>query len=452
MAYPFPIRRLVLAAFAALALPVSAQDSNLDPTEPEQPAVGFTDEALPVEFVTDDGLTGNWGGVRSNLGNRGVVPFANYTAEIWGNTTGGIKTGVVYTGLLDFGIDIDFDPLIGWEGASFNSTWLWISGQDASGELTGNIFAISNIAGYNTVRSFELWFQQNLFDDRISLRVGQLSADSEFVISQVGGLFINGTFGWPAFMSESLPEGGPAYPLGVPGIRLAVAPAEWLHLQSGVYQGNPFSQEENNHGFEWDLSGREGWFWISEVALNYDLPFTEAGLPGTFKFGTWYHTGNFESLLVPDTIRYDGNYGVYAIFDQALWQEPVFTDPKSDGTPEFNQGLAGFLRVATEPQSRNFFDFYIDGGLVYTGLIPGRDDDQVGVAVAYGSVSQQARGAMIADGSTDPGYELALEATYAAEITPWFRVQPNVQWILHPGGTTDLGDALVLGMRASLAF
>jgi len=443
MKYHIPAITLLTAAL----LPLQAEPVPTDASAPT-----FTDEALPVSLVTDDGLTGDWGGVRTTLGDRGIVPFANYTLEVWGNTTGGIETGVVYTGLVDFGIDLDLERLVGWEGASFNSTWLWLSGRDASAALVGNVFAISNIAGYNTLRSFELWFQQNLFDDKISLRVGQLSADSEFVISEVGSLFINGTFGWPAFMSESLPEGGPAYPLGIPGVRLALAPTDWFHFQTGVWQGNPFAQEENNHGFEWDLSGREGWFWIGETTLFYDLPFTSEGLPGFFKFGAWYHTGDFEDTLFPARISYQGNYGLYAIFDQTLYREPVIADPKSGQAPESTEGLAGFLRVATEPQSRNFFDFYIDGGLVYTGLIPGREEDQVGVAVAYGAVSQGAKARLAATGSSSPGYEIAVEMTYAANLTEWISIQPNLQVILHPGGTTDLSDAVVLGMRASVAF
>ena len=52
-----------------------------------------------------------------------------------------------------------------------------------------NFLTISNIAGFNTFRNFELWFQQNLWEDKISLRLGQLAADSEFVISDYGSAF-----------------------------------------------------------------------------------------------------------------------------------------------------------------------------------------------------------------------------------------------------------------------
>src|SRR5262245_56445510 len=61
-------------------------------------------------------------------------------------------------------------------------------------------------AGFNTSRNHELWFQQNLLSDKISIRLGQLAADKGFVISDYAASFLNGTFGWPAFMYMNLPS------------------------------------------------------------------------------------------------------------------------------------------------------------------------------------------------------------------------------------------------------
>jgi len=44
-------------------------------------------------------VTGEWLGARPLLEDRGVSLFGSYTCEVWGNTTGGLKTGSVYTGL-----------------------------------------------------------------------------------------------------------------------------------------------------------------------------------------------------------------------------------------------------------------------------------------------------------------------------------------------------------------
>ena len=34
-----------------------------------------------------------------------------------------------------------------------------------------------------------------------------------------------------------------------------------------------------------------------------------------------------------------------------------------------------------------------------------------------------------------PDYESVLELTYQANLTPWDQVQPDLQYIIHPGGS-----------------
>jgi carbohydrate-selective porin OprB len=134
-------------------------------------------------WMQGDYGTGDWFGVRTTLADKGLEISGGYTAEVWGNTTGGLKQGTVYTGLLDFGASLDLEKLVGWKGASVSTTWLWLSGRDASEDLVGNFLTISNIAGFNTLRMLELWFQQDFFlreEDALpglSVRVGQLTAE-----------------------------------------------------------------------------------------------------------------------------------------------------------------------------------------------------------------------------------------------------------------------------------
>ena len=123
------------------------------------------------------------GGFRSRVADKGITLNTQYVAEVWGNPTGGVSTGAVYTGLMSVQGNVDLQKLFGWSGASFSTRWYWLSGQDISSEHVGNIFTVSNIAGYPTVRMNELWFQQTFVGDRISIRVGQLGADSEFDLS-----------------------------------------------------------------------------------------------------------------------------------------------------------------------------------------------------------------------------------------------------------------------------
>jgi porin len=452
---------------------------------------GFLGSSLGVEGRPDeldswwhgDYGTGDWFGARTKLEEEGIAISGGYTAEVWGNTTGGLKRGAVYTGLLDFGATADLEKLVGWQGATVSTTWLWLSGRDASEDLVGNFLTISNIAGFNTLRMLELWFQQDFFprgEDKppsLSVRVGQITADSEFVISDWGALFTNGTFGWPAFLYTNIPEGGPGYPMGTLGVRVAVSPWQWLTVQSAVFQGNVFAQDVNRHGFRWDLSAEEGYFWINEVQARWSR-----GLPGQAKFGAWFHTADFtdpffdedgvpladeDSSGNPKTHRW--NYGFYWILDQMLYREPetlpAASETSKDGKSAVSsksseeavdkpstQGLGWFGRIAFEPQNRNFVGFYFDTGLVYTGPIPTRDDDQVGVGFCYAQLTNGARETLELEGSRGVGAEMVLEFTYKAAITSWLYIQPDAQFIINPGATQDLKNAFVIGGRVSVNF
>jgi porin len=194
-------------------------------------------------WLDGPGITGDWGGVRNQLLDRGIDIYGSYTVEVWGNVAGGLKRGAVYTGLLDFGIEIDAEKLLGISDLTFYNSWLWLSGRDASEDLTGNLLTISNIAGFNRLRLFELWAQQSLFDGFLVIRLGQLAADATFTPSEYGRVFLNATFGWPPFFSLNLPGGGPGYPMAVPGVHIDLNPTDSLNLRTAVFQGNPFDQD-----------------------------------------------------------------------------------------------------------------------------------------------------------------------------------------------------------------
>ena len=158
-----------------------------------------------------------------------------------------------------------------------------MSGQDASADLVGNFLTISNIAGFDTLRMDELWLQQNLLDDRISIRLGQIRADTEFVISEASALFLNATLGFPALLYTNLPDGGPVYPMGTLGIRLAFTPVKEFTFQTAIFEGNKFAQNVNRHGFRYSLNPEFGYFWINEAQLRWSQNENSSGLAGTFR-------------------------------------------------------------------------------------------------------------------------------------------------------------------------
>ena len=93
------------------------------------------------------------------------------------------------------------------------------------------------------------------------------------------------------------------------------------------------------------------------------------------------------------------------------------------------------------------------GGLIYKGLVPGRDNDTTAVQMSYAKYSDKLKESQQSAGSTSPQqYEIALEFTHKIMITKWMYMQPDIQYIVQPGGTGNTADAMVIGFQSGLTF
>ena len=211
--------------------------------------------------------------------------------EVMGNVSGGMRQGVIFDGVLNMGLDIDLERLTNWwSGGSIHVNSLWIYGQSLSAQYVGDISNTSNIAGFNTIRLQELWFQQSFWQQRASLRAGLLAADAEFFTAEHATLFLSGTFGAFTFVANNLPN-PPVYPMAVPGVRLSVQPTSKFYLQAGIYDGNAQSQQENNHGVNFPLSTTDGALIFSEAGFLLNQSPGDRGLKGTYKPSSPIPTG-----------------------------------------------------------------------------------------------------------------------------------------------------------------
>ncbi|WP_188612201.1 carbohydrate porin [Chelatococcus reniformis] len=470
--------RRIAAEAPAIGSPFGAGG---DPqTSVAQPDTSAKPSANVTTSIADGlGPLGDPGGYRAFLKRHGVDYSLTYIGEVLGNASGGRRRGGVYAGRLDAQIDLDIEKLVGWKGGAAHATFYQIQGADISHSYIGNGMTASGIEALPSSRLFELWFEQRLFDDRLSLRAGQLAADTEFAVSQTATLFVNSTFGWPAILAMDLPSGGPIYPLATPGARVKYVPNENLSFQVGVFNGDPAGpdrlglqpepQRRNRRGTNFRVTDPA--FVIGEIAYAYNIDAGSKGQPGTITVGGWHHFGRFDSLrhevgglaLSGATAegaarRLRGNSGVYGMIDQTIYREP--NDP--------NDGASAFVRVAASLGDRNPVDFYVDAGLAYKGLLPGRSDDTLGVAIAHARFSGGARGAdrdAILLGDDGGGFvrkaETVLEATYQVVLGPGISVQPDFQYIIRPGGglrnprypaAGRLADAAIVGLRWTIRY
>lgn len=432
-----------LAAFG-VTFPVKAAE-NTAPVD----AQTSSRDSLVEPSSEREHLLGDPGGWRSRAVERGMHLQAGYIGEVFGNVSGGIKRGVVYEGLGEIAVDLDLEKLAGtWPGALLRTSFLCPHGRSPSGQLAGDLQTLSNIDAYDSPLLYELWLDQSLWDNRLSIRAGQLLADTEFAGSNYGALLLNSSFGWPAFISGNALNTGPAYSRAASGLRVRARLAEDGYIQAGIYDGDTFDSAEGNprrnrHGLRWRLNSEQGAFAIAETGWRINQGTNASGLSGTYKLGAWLHTADFADLE-DDTRSHSGNHGFYVAADQMLWRENNTDD---------EQGLGLFFRGGCSPEDRSAFAFTIDTGLHYRGLFPGRDDDALALGFAYVNISDDIRRAeRTAGASVLSDYELAVELTYQINVTPWLGLQPDVQWIRHPGGSGALDDALVIGLRTRVTF
>ena len=169
------------------------------------------------------------GGVRGALARAGVGVGAVYNAEPFYNW-GGADEGGEYQGVLELYVNADLHKLGFWKGLCFHANGYQIHGNSITAANIGSLMPVTSLEAVDATRLFEIWLEQTLVKDKLKVRFGQLAADEEFVLSDGGGFFINGTWGWPSITAADLPNGGPAYPLATPGVRVAYTPNERIRL------------------------------------------------------------------------------------------------------------------------------------------------------------------------------------------------------------------------------
>ena len=428
----------------------------------------------PTSIWEQETLTGDWGGARTALKDKGIDITLISINEIMNVLSGGLHRAASYEGRIEFSVDTDLDKLVGWKGAATHFTIYQLhNAGHVAADNAGSIGDVSNIDALGTTRLFTAYFQQTLFDDKVSIRIGQIAADDEFLNSPTSANLLNGTFGWASLAAANMLSGGPAFPLATPGVRVAVKPTEQITWQTAVFSGNPagdncndLPQVCNRYGTAFSFAG--GALWMSELQYAINQGKDAKGLPGIYKLGGWYATtdfadqhygldalGNVVSLatMPPSALNRRGDWGIYGIADQMVW--------RADKT-----SVNLFLRGGFAPSDRNLISFYADGGFGIKGPFAGRDDDAITFGVSYAKISKDAsaldQDTLALNGPPYPirDEEVIFELTYQAQIAPWWTVQPDLQYIVHPGGNVPdpnnpnviVGNAFVAGVRSTIKF
>ena len=419
---------------------------------------------MPHNVMEFEHASGNWGGGRDFLDRHGVEISLTYTSDMAGNPVGGISPhGFTYCDNIALGLFLQTEKLFGWKDGYFMMSLLQRDGLNLSQKNIGNQFTVQQVFGGPTFHWYELSYEQKFFDAHASVKLGRIAAGDDFAVSPLYWLYMNNGIDGNL---QALPVNGrfSTYPNTVWGSRLKVDLTSTTVARLGVYQATPLN---SINGLNWDfypsngvmLLGQYSWnpefFHPSSASLeketaaafsdsssnkNINKP-SARGLDGHYWMGGYYSTMEYSqfnsSTMLPNA------YGFYWHADQTVYRVDSISD----------KGLILWSAYALSPQQNvSKVSFQVNGGAVYTGLIPARDNDATILGFIYGNFSSSYAGAQQAAGNGSPNYELVYEAGYRINFTKFAYFQPDVQWIINPGGLGSTPNALVIGAQTGVIF
>jgi porin len=414
-------------------------------------------------------LSGDWGGVRDELAQKGVSLDVSLTQAAQGIVHGGKGTGWQYGGGRgDITLSVDSQKLGLWPGGFLNleAEGNFIPADSLRKSINGRTGALMPV---NSNQFYPLPAGDNFnlpalnFTQFLSpyfgLAIGKLatltstSGDrNEFAHGKGDTQFLNAAFNL-----------NPVLPLTVPystlGTGLLVLPTQDPRQMIARLFLLSSTGKASTSGFD-DLEG-DNLTVAGEGRLRTDF----FGLTGHQLFGATFSNRKFSSIDQSARFIFEngaldakkGSWSVYYNFDQYLY-----------GTKGSGEGVGIFGRFGASDGSPNFMHFFYSLGVGGKGMIPGRSHDRYGLGFYYIDVSNPKLQGLFQSAKLLRD-EYGFEAFYNVAITPWLLLTPDVQIVRGAqkekiavgtgplgvpfiAGRTSIGTATILGLRLRMVF
>jgi porin len=446
--------RPILVAAACVAAAALVGQSRAD----ERSSVA----ASLTPWLSQTTATGNWGGRRDRLADQGVTLSSSYTADVAGNVSGGREKGSAYAGFAQAGAALDFGKIAGLNGLSAAVSGFWSSGRSLSADAIDNLYPVQESFAPAHGYLGQLSLSQSLCDQTLTLQAGRLFAADVFATSPLWDYYLSGGINSNL---NSIPVDVflPASPTAAWGARGFYQPTKDLGLIVGIYDADPHVAEPSKSGTDFSFRSA-GVLALTQMTYEHDQASYDAGLPGSVSVGGYYESNQFTELDDP-MARSHGAYGFYLYVDQMLyrgaWSE--YEGPahlrggtshaerqkhpyvkKAAAAKDRSQGLSVWSGVFVAPQPSIAAQVVqAAGGLLYHGLLSGRERDVTAVGVISGTFSDRLAG---------QGTETVLEANHRFQLASWVYLTPDFQYVIHPNGVRNIGNAAVFVGELSIDF
>lgn len=381
-------------------------------------------------------LTGDWGGTRSQLADKGVEVFAYYNAITSTIASGGLGDETNYAGDLFTGVTLDLEKLIGWDNTTFTLSGIDRHGSDVTPSV-GSQYSVMQLVGGQTTFLYNVTLEKLFKDGDLSVKLGRMTATDDFVGSPLYGYSLNNAVNGQirAVLFDGVMT---SYPFAVWGGRVKAKTSDDSFVQVGVFQISPDMFDPAKHGTDFSIASDDG----VSVFVQYDWNPVLAGKQAHFFAGV----NNAFAMDLPEFNTTDTASGFtrfYAHGDYQVYRESA----------ERDEGLTLFATFAYTAQDKvAIIPVQSTLGAHYKGLLPGRPEDRTVAFVTYGKFSDAASDEQVALGNSPLDYEMVFEIGHRVQLTKYAYIQPDIQFIKRPGGTGNIDDAVVLGVQFGASF
>lgn len=359
-----------------------------------------------------------------------LILSGSYKADLAATVSGGLaKRGRVLDNLQVFA-DLDLDKAVGWRGATAHVQLLNNSGAMPN-EDTGTLQGVDNIeVSRQRARLFEAWVEQG-FGDKASVKAGLYDLNSEFYANDSAGLLLAPAFGIGSELAATGPNGPSIFPSTALAVRARWTPLESTYAQVAVLNANA--------GVLGDPGG---------VHTSFDngvLVIGEAGIEGRGKIalGTWRYSQKQDDIRA--VTRTGGPVhrtaqGAYVLLERGI-----------SGDEDAVRKTTAFARLGVSDGDTTAFNGGWQAGVLVEHVFESRPHSSFSVGVNQAFLSRKYRDNALDLGQRLTSTESAIEVTYSDKIGP-VTIQPDVQYVKHPGADRAVKDALVAIVRFGVEF
>ena len=371
---------------------------------------------------------------QSGLEDGGIELSAALTNIYQANVSGGLSTNDGrgrFVGRYDLELSADLAKLFGIEGGTLNvAGWGgWPDIEGISDHSVGSVWGTNALAyGNRTLDIVELYYEGPLFWEDLTISIGKLDMTGIFDATAYADDECS------QFLNTSLVD-DPTIPFPSHGLGAVIRwdiTDSW-YLTGGIADAEADSAEA---GFTTAFGQEDYFFYAVETGHTISFNSDKGPMQGTYRVGVWIDYQD-KTHIVDSSVR-RGDAGFYTSCDQMLYRENADDD----------QGLGGFFRYGWADGKYNSITNFVSFGFQYKGLFDGRNEDVLGAGYSRGYFSND-------DSATYPdNYESVTEVYYNMQIADWLALSPNIQYVVNPsdGSGTQIDDAFVIGLRASMSF